>query len=135
MKRKSILNVVIFAALVLMVFIGCGREEVQIDYRDKYTGEWHFDVSISEFNMVDSFYHEESYHFVGEITLGSAEDEIEIHYLDEKYLTLAVDEEGALSGFNSPYCSGAFDDMQHLDIFIRWGGQGGGGTHEITATR
>jgi hypothetical protein len=123
-----------FAVLVIF-FTGCKPDNELVDYRERYTGEWQFDVTVSEFNMVDSFYFEEKINYVGDVSLGTVDKEILIHYLEDNYITLAVDDDGVLSGFSTEYSSGEFEDTNHLRIFIRWGGLGGGGSHSINATR
>ncbi len=132
MKSK---NQFLLILMLSLVFAGCQPEDENMDYREKYTGNWNFDVTISEFYMADSYYNEENFSYVGEVTLGSSEEEVVIHYLEDDYVTLVVDEEGVLSGFATNYSSGEFEDSEHLRVFIRWGGLGGGGSHSITATR
>jgi len=134
MKMK-LKNLFLLTFMFALVFAGCKPEDENMDYREKYTGNWNFDVTISEFYMADSLNSEEKFSYVGEVSLGSSEEDIIIHYLEDDYITLTVDEDGVLSGFSTPYSSGEFEDVKHLRIFFRWGGMGGGGSHSIIAIR
>ena len=114
----------------LIIIAGC--EKKPFDYRNKYIGDWEFNVERTEFN-IDSVghYKHDSLTYLGEITYGGSGDEIIINYTYNNSIALTIDKEGVLSDFPTHYCSGKFDGDDKIHIFLRWGGLGGGISHRI----
>lgn len=114
----------------LIVMFSCEKEVS--DYRDTYTGTWNFKVNKTQVNT-DSigYYHHDSLTFIGEIAYGESDDEILIQYTRENSITLTMAEDGELSDFPTQYSSGKFLSIDSLNLYLRWGGIGGGTTHQI----
>lgn len=120
--------------LVLLLLPGCQKE--WFNYRNKYLGKWDFQVYRSSFNMANPGENwSDSVHFTGEISYGTADNLIRIQYTSEQSIELVIDEDGTLSAFPSPYCSGSFSGKDSLNLYLRWGGLGGGTTHVVAGTR
>lgn len=112
------------------LFSNCEKEKA--DYRGNYTGNWEFKVNRIEVNT-DSigFYKNDSLVFAGTIKNANSKNEITIQYTKDNVITLGINETGELSNFPTSYCGGEFQGTTNLDIYLRWGGQGGGITHSI----
>jgi len=128
---KSFIYFIIFGFLLLN---SC--EKGPFNYRNKYLGEWDFIVKTTEINT-DSigYYHEDSFTYSGEIKYGESNNEIIIEYLDNRSITLSIDEDGVLSEFPTKYCGGKFDGEEKINLYLKWGGLGGGVTHVIEGKR
>lgn len=127
---KTLHSIRLFLPGILLFLLGC--EKQPFDYRNKYLGEWEFNVSRSELNT-DSIGHYESdaLIYVGEIAYGDAEDELLIKYTENNSVTLKISEEGKLSDPASNYSDGKFESRKKLHLYLRWGGLGGGIKHVI----
>lgn len=119
-------------AILFMILLSCKKEDNTIN---KYGGVWNFEVHISSSSIDTSFVPvDTTKYFTG--TIGTGEDsQIVIHYLETSSVALTVDNEGILSNFPTQYCNGEFTDENNLDLFLRWGGLGGGTSHSIKGTR
>ena len=119
---------------IALSFACCKKENS--DFRDKYIGEWDFNVKIVEFNT-DSigYYHCDSLSYVGTITCSDSDNDIVIKYSNENSITLFLDENGELSNFPTYYCFGNFEGDNRIHIYLRWGGLGGGIRHEIDGVK
>ncbi len=114
-------------------FSNCEKEKV--DYREKYIGKWFFKVNRIEFNTDSLGFHKnDSVEFVGQIELASNTNEIRIKYTQNDEITARIDEKGYFV-FPPPFSSGNFEGTSKLSIFLKWGGQGGGGTHIINGVK
>lgn len=130
MKHKFKYIIILTA---LSLFICCKKE----NYRDKYIGNWDFVVIVSKHN-IDSIgqYEEDTIYYLGQISYGNTENEINIQYTKDNSIILNIDESGALSGFPSPqYSSGKFDGFDKIHLYLRWGGLGGSLTHSINGVK
>ncbi len=127
MRYRMIIGIMV---TFLCIFHGCQRELV--DYRNKYVGNWIFNVEIKEVNT-DSIgcFSFDTVCFDGVICFGDEPNEILIHYTEENKVQLIVDEEGVLSGFPTHYCEGEFENDNNVYLYLRWGGLGGGITHTV----
>jgi hypothetical protein len=116
--------------LLLITLLSC--EKQSLDYREAIMGKWVFSIERTEFNT-DSigYYFHDSLGYNGQINLGSRKDEIIISYTTENSITLLIDPDYGLSGFPTRYCSGSFEGMDRLNLYLRWGGLGGGITHVV----
>jgi hypothetical protein len=134
MKRNVIkTTIILFIAFSLF---NCNK--VPFDFRNKYIGDWSFEIKASGFNMADSstFNYTESYD--GEVKYGVADDAVIIKYGDNstESLDFKIDKRGNLSGFPSSYYgSGEFESRKKLSITITGGGHGGGWTKVINGDK
>ena len=118
----------------LLFFSACRSAES--DYREPYLGPWHFYTERTEINT-DSigYYFHDAGNYEGAIDYGESENDIRIQYTAENAITLTLEADGTLSEFPTQYCSGTFDTPDSLRLFLRWGGLGGGTTHQIDGWR
>jgi hypothetical protein len=128
------MNNKIILILIVISFACCEKEDK--DFRDKYIGEWKFNVEITEFNT-DSigYYYHDSLTYAGTITYGDSDNDIEIKYTNDNSITLSLNENGELSNFPTQYCNGNFEGDNKIYLYLRWGGLGGGITHEIDGVK
>lgn len=119
--------------LIVIFFISCKKEK---DFRDKYIGEWNFNAEISEHNTdsIGYIYHD-SLTYAGTITHGVSKNDIVIKYINDKSVTLSLNEDGKLSNFPTQYCNGNFESGNKIYLYLRWGGIGGGITHKIRGVK
>lgn len=130
MSKVSALKYGTILILIFLVGVGCKKDE--IDYRDAYIGVWNFKVGRTDVNTdsIGSYYHD-SLSFEGEIVYGELNNEISIKYTSNNSITLTIGENGELSNFPTHYCSGKFLATDILNLYLKWGGLGGGTTHQI----
>jgi hypothetical protein len=130
MSKKFFLKYGIMLTLFLTIIFSCKKEDT--DYRDTYIGTWDFIVDRTELNT-DSigYYYHDSVNYEGEIVYGELDNEILIKYTTENSITLTIEENGELSDFPTHYCGGEFLSRDSLHLYLRWGGIGGGTTHQI----
>jgi hypothetical protein len=130
MIKRNILGHGIILIFIFIIVFSCKKEDT--NYRDAYLGTWEFIVNRTEFNT-DSigYYYHDSINYVGEIVYGELDNEILIKYTTENSITLNIGEDGELSDFPTHYCSGDFLSSDSLHLYLRWGGLGGGTTHQI----
>ncbi len=99
--------------------------------RNVYFGNWSFNLHYHSFTMNDGVLFDYLETYDGKIEYGKDMASLIIKYAHDKQTDLVVDEDGQLSGFSSHYSSGSFTDPYTLDLFLRWGGLGGGTSHTI----
>ena len=130
---KNILKNGLIVILLISLF-ACEKQSP--DYREALSGKWLFSVERTEINT-DSvgYYFRDSVFCIGQIIPGFRDDEIIIDYTDEYSITLRIDHDYNLSGFPTHYCSGSFEGMEMLNLYLRWGGLGGGVTHVVKGTK
>lgn len=130
MTKRHFLKHGIIPIFIFIIVFSCKKEDT--DYRDTYTGTWNFIVDRTEINT-DSigYYYHDSVNYEGEIIYGEFDNEILIKYSNENSITLTIGEDGELSDFPTHYCSGEFLSGDSLHLYLRWGGLGGGTTHQI----
>lgn len=120
--------------LVLALSTGCLKNTYY--FGSPYVGDWDFTVIRTKFN-VDSIgqYSRDTVHFTGEIDFGEPGHSIQVHYTENDFVTLKITGDGELYGFPSPYSSGAFQGMDSLSLYLRYGGLGGALIHEVEGSR
>jgi hypothetical protein len=104
----------------------------QNDYREAYIGTYRFSVKITEFNT-DSvgYFFQDSIIYQGKISFGENDNDILIQYSTDNFITLTLEEDGQLSNLPTTYGSGEFVQTDSLNLYLRWGGLGGGTSHDI----
>jgi|GEM_PF-722982 len=108
--------------LFSMLLKSCGEKE-PADYRDKFLGQWDFEVAIYSFTAGDPpETNSETREYAGSISYGEALDEIIIQYLPNSSVTLVVTKDGQLDNFPTFYCHGGFSGTDSLQLYLRWGG-------------
>lgn len=121
--------------IALITFLGssCSKETVnQSIPKPSIVGTWLFDVHRYEVNT-DSigFMLHDSISYQGNIKYKTIPDIVQICYTSEDSIVLNVDSVGVLSNFPTNYCSGQFFPNDSIYVYLKWGGLGGGITHEI----
>ena len=129
MKNIRIISILSFVFLVS----NCQKEEV--DYRNKYIGNWEFTVIRNEFLMStndgnDGYNRTDTIKYLGKIEKGDLKNEIKMQYTNDNLLIVEINETGEFI-FPPPRKSGNFDGTNKVNIYLFWGGQGGGTTHRI----
>ncbi|MBW6499336.1 MAG: hypothetical protein K0B09_13170 [Bacteroidales bacterium] len=112
----------IFLLNCLLVFFACNEKETA-DYRDKFLGQWNFEVVVYSFtagNPPETT--SETRNHTGLISYGPAENEIAIQYLPNNSIILVVSDDGQLNNFPTFYCHGSFSAADSLQLYLRWGG-------------
>jgi len=135
MNKISIsLQNILWLILLLFLLISCKKEKS--DYRNSYIGIWSFKVDRTEINT-DSigYYYHDSLVYEGEIVCSESENEITIKYTCENTINLTLSTNGELSNFPSHYCNGEFLSIDSLNLHLKWGGLGGGTTHQIQGVK
>ncbi len=133
MKQK--IGIFAYVALLFLV-ISCKKD----DYREKYMGNWIFDVQVAKLN-VDSIpqFVKDTISFAGLISKGNNKDEINIHYLEDTSIILKLNEAGELSGFPTASSGGSgngeFVGFNKVYLNFKWGGQGGFLEHNIIGNK
>ena len=89
-----------YLAIITVLFSACKK-----DYRDKWVGNWNFEVKSTSWSMemdakIDSFY------FSGKISLGDNFDQLYINFEENYSLLVTVDESGKISNGGSYYTDG-----------------------------
>lgn len=130
--RKLLSLAIIFAVLVLFSY--CEKETKY--FKDKYVGSWNYTREITKHNFDSIGQHEEdSTSFFGKISLGNANNELNIQYSKDSSIILNINELGLLSGFPNHYCNGEFEGENKIHLFLRWGGLGGFTSYDINGTK
>jgi hypothetical protein len=128
----------LFLLLLLSIIVlldACGEKE-PTDYRDKFLGQWDFEVAIYSFTAGDPpESNSETRDYAGFISYGEALDEILIQYLPNSSLTLVVTKDGQLDNFPTFYCHGGFSGIDSLQLFLRWGGLNTWFSHTIEGVK
>jgi hypothetical protein len=132
MKIRHEFRVAVFMIIITGFFAGCEKDT---DYRDKYAGNWNYNVEVTKVN-IDSIGHSETYNYnyAGEIELYQAGG-LQFIYGQNDSVILSIDETGELSNFPTQYCSGKFTGSDSLYLFLRWGGLGGYVQNVIIGTK
>jgi len=122
-------------AIITIIFTACKKDK---DYSNKWTGEW-------DFVVIDGYHHfnpdgppssgEDTVYYLGKISLGNADKELNIKYTGTSSIILNVNEYGELSGFPTPYCHGKFEGVDKIHLYLRWGGLGGWSYHAVDGTK
>jgi len=118
--RESL--IFLFLLNSMLIFFSCGDKE-PIDYRDKFLGQWDFEVEIYSFtagNPPETT--SDTRHHTGLISYGTTDNEILIQYLPNSNVTLVVTDTGQLENFPTFYCHGSFEGTEILHMYLRWGG-------------
>jgi hypothetical protein len=116
--------------LLFIIIISCNKKP--FDYRNKYIGDWEFNIDITEFNTSSvGYYYHDSLTYMGQIKYGNEDDNLLIEYSSNNSITLKIDKENILTGFPTAYCGGEFDGNNKLHLYLRWGGLGGRITHVV----
>jgi len=124
----------IYGLLLIFAFTACKKKP--LDYRNKYMGDWRFDVKKSSYNVVGPGMYEESDEvYDGSIAFGASDSTIVIRYTETNEISVSINVEGKLGAFPTHYCSGEFTDKENLTLFLRWGGLGGGVSHSVTGKK
>lgn len=127
------MNNKIILLLIVISFACCKKDR---DFRDKYIGEWKFNVEITEFNTDNiGYYYHDSLTYTSTITYGDSDNDIKIKYTNDNSITLSLNEDCELSNFPTHYCSGNFKGDNKIHLYLRWGGLGGGITHKIDGVK
>lgn len=113
----------------------CGCEKKPFDCRNKYIGKWKFHVVIDEFNITPGTTFHDEVDYNGKISYGDVDDEILIRYTENHSVTLKVNEDEELTGFPTHYCSGEMTGKKDIRIYLRYGGLGGGISHNIRGVK
>jgi hypothetical protein len=110
--------------------------DVIVNYRNKWIGDWDFEVKRSWFNSPDSG--GDTLYYLGKISL--VDDLVEclynllnIEYLENRSIILKVDENGELFDFPTDlhYKDGHFEGNDKIALYLEWGGLGGGTSYFI----
>jgi len=131
-KRLWLIHFLLLAGSMLF-FSSCKKS--LFDYRHKYTGRWEFTTYYSSYNWYDTSYNGQTIVYPGEIEYGEKDDELLIKYSDMHSVVISISHDGEISGLPTKYCNGEFDGYDKLDLFLRYGGLGGGSSHDITAVK
>lgn len=134
-KIITIITIITIIFITIVLFSCCETESK--DYRDKYIGNWKFNVEITEINT-DSigYYKHDTLTYLGKISYGVSYNKIEIQYTNKDNITLSINEQGELSDFPTPqYCNGQFDGENIIQLYLKWGGLGGGITHKVNGIK
>ena len=134
MKKITATTIVACFALLLF-FTGCKK-----DFRDKYVGEWDFEVKRHWWIGGDTgdtiIYHS------GKITLGKVENELIIYCFNDYNgkpipIKASVDEFGEIIIDNDYFGRGQFigNSQVHFSSRYKHGGQGGGASDVIDGTK
>jgi len=118
---------VLFPAIVL--FSAC--EKKAFDYRNKYIGEWNFEVERRSYHMDTTGDHYwDTINYQGRIDYGAGGNELLVQYLADDNITISIDKDGNVA---SPcyHCNASFPDKKTLDMYLRWGGLGEGYVHNV----
>ena len=120
---------IIFFFLGIFSVISCNKKP--FDYRNKYIGEWNFSIEYSSFNMGNSPSIYDLVEYLGEITYGEEDNNVIIKYSKNNSVTLTIDKNGIFYDLPTRYCNGTIVS-DNIDLYLRWGGLGGGTSHKIT---
>lgn len=132
-QKHSILGSLVLLTVLFISHSAC--QKIPFDNRNKYLGDWMFDVHYHSFIMNEGVLYDYTETYNGKIKYGKEKLKIVIQYGVDKNVELFVDEGGILSGFPSHYSSGSFKDKKNLDLYLRWGGLGGAVIHEIKGVK
>lgn len=131
MKRGNLLFIYLFIYSIIVV--SCKKNnEPTIDYRSKYSGIYNFKIIRKSFDMINSTYQTDTVNYVGNIFYSDQikNNEISIHYLSGKTITVVVDAQGILYSPSNGF-SGEFKSDHEVYFYLSWGGNGGGGSNEV----
>ncbi len=85
----------ILIIIVLTFTFGCKKN---IDYRDKYTGNFNFSTQEDiGYQGGDTIHYDTSFYYSGKITKGTNESEIRIYYRENGWADAVVGEDGTVS--------------------------------------
>ena len=132
MKHRNFLFVAISS--LLLITLSC--EKIPFDDRNDYLGDWTFTTKITELNT-DSvgYFFQDTILYHGHIEYGDQKNELSIDYYNGTPLIVTLGENGKLEKLPTNYCSGSFSNSSTLNIYLKWGGLGGGVTHQVYGTR
>jgi hypothetical protein len=126
----------IFGIFVTSFFLfSCCKDDnhEKVDYRDEYLGSFEFTTITSSFTMLDSIIFTDTLYFSGEISCGTEDTLILIHYLENSLIEPVLKLDGNLTGVDR--FSGKFNSTNDLIFTLSWGGHGGGGTHKVSGQK
>lgn len=119
---------------LVAVLIGFGCKKEPKDYRSQYVGNWEFTVNKTKFDNSIGMESEPTIVYPGRVR--TVDDrKLKFNYTAGDSIVLEIDEAGKFSEFPTPYCTGNFTDPSKLYLYLRWGGLGIGGWHEINAIK
>ncbi|MCX6267102.1 MAG: hypothetical protein NTW16_07055 [Bacteroidetes bacterium] len=88
---KPFLPINILILFIVISSVSCKKNK---DYRDTYTGNYHFTVNEHIVNLQDSTTFDTIYYYSGQITNGEEPEQIIISYGPNKWLNFVLSESG-----------------------------------------
>ena len=104
------------------------------NYRNKYLGNYEFEVHRYYFNVADSVSTDTLLFYSGEISYGDKDSTIKIQYLENNSIEPIVNKNGKLSSYGW-YFSGEFTNNDDVKFYMHYGGLGGGTSYSVKGTK
>ena len=118
------------AMTFLLLFTSCKKEK---DFRDKYCGNWHFEIKRSFFIMY-STYTDTVYYYMGNIWY-ETKDSIIIQYRESSKMKFHIDETGEIDIKSYYGVFGKFSGDSIVTFGYHTGGMGGGSNVSVKGTK
>jgi len=116
-KKINIFLSILLGAVLVFGNLSC--EKKLFNYRNKYCGDWEFEVVSVTYNEQDSTSSTSTETYNGEIKYGEESNELLVTYLDNRSITIVVNKEGEISGSFS--LDGSFESKKEVDFRFRTG--------------
>jgi len=133
MKCPSKRLPLILTLLCAFTLLSC--EKKLFDKRNKYCGEWNFEINRS-CTVGGSPSKDTTYQYKGEVFYQKSEDDkIIIDFSSDDQVTFKIDQSGNISNDINYGINGKFQSKKKLSISYYSGGLGGGCNYSITGTK
>ncbi len=133
--NKNVMKRYIFY-FVVMATLGLFFSNCKKDLRCDYLGEWDFRVERYKDNADFIGQHEhDTIFYTGKIMKGNDDIELIIKYTKDNQLLTTVLDDGTLDDLPTHYCTGMFKNESNIEIYLKWGGLGGGTVHVIDGVK
>ena len=130
--KKTIIPLIIFTLII--VFSSCKKTKL-FDYRNKYIGEYDFEIHRGSFNMNDTTSSNSTVYYDGEILNGEGDSTLNIIYRKNSTTELYVSKDGELYRDSYYPTKGEFTDDGDVEFSFYSGGMGGGTTTSVKGTK
>ena len=119
---------------IIFIFFVSNCEKEKLDYREKYVGNWEFNVTRNEYyigTIGDGYNKTDTIIYFGKIEYGNSKNEIKATYTKDDVIIFNLNDAGVLSYFVESYGGGKFENNNQISFYYRYGGGGGGGIHRV----
>lgn len=121
-----------FLSFLLIFFFALSCTETEKDFREKFVGQWMFQIDQTNYSSENGGTNSESsFAQIGEIKYGNNPGELLLKYGEDEALTFRIDEFGHMNQLPNRMCSGQIQGHNFIQMYLRWGDGRSGLIHEV----